>query len=152
RADHRHSRAGWAGRRSREWRVPDVPLSFHAFRSSALTPPRWVCGIILSHGFAQHISPTGCIMRRLAYWLIVIGLVIGGISLASYPAMSWWRERSAPKYLTSTVSRGRVETVVNSTGTIKPVRTVSVGAFTSGPIKEVLVDFNTEITQKEQII
>jgi HlyD family secretion protein len=42
-----------------------------------------------------------------------------------------------------------VETVVNSTGTVKPVLSVSVGAFTSGPIKEVLVDFNSTIKQGE---
>jgi HlyD family secretion protein len=84
--------------------------------------------------------------------LVVIVIVVGILSAFTYPAMSWLRERSAPKYLTSTVTRGRVETVVNSTGTIKPVRTVSVGAFTSGPIKEVYVDFNSEITQKGQIV
>src|SRR5580704_3514423 len=60
---------------------------------------------------------------------------------------SWMQQRSVPRYTTAKVSRGRVETVVNSTGTIKPVRTVSVGAFTSGPIKEVKIDFNSDITK-----
>ena len=52
-------------------------------------------------------------------------------------ARSWWEQRLVPKYLTAEVTRGRVQTVVNSTGTVKPVLQVSVGAFTSGPIKEV---------------
>jgi HlyD family secretion protein len=45
------------------------------------------------------------------------------------------------------VSRGRVETVVNSTGTVKPVRSVSVGAFVSGPIAEIYVDFNSVVKE-----
>ena len=49
------------------------------------------------------------------------------------------------RYLTAAISRGKVETVVNSTGTIKPVLSVSVGAFTSGPLKDVYVDFNSVV-------
>jgi HlyD family secretion protein len=86
-------------------------------------------------------------MRRLLIWLVVIG-VLGGLATAAYfPAKSWWETRLIPKYLTAEVTRGRVETVVNSTGTIKPVRTVSVGAFTSGPIKYIYVDFNSKVNK-----
>ena len=58
---------------------------------------------------------------------------------------------SAPKYITAKVSRGRVETVVNSTGTVKPVLSVSVGAFTSGPIATVNVQFNS-VVKKDQLL
>src|SRR5438270_5064545 len=84
-------------------------------------------------------------MRRLLRWLLVLGFVAGGMSSVAVPARSWWQQHSVPKYLTATVSHGRVETVVNSTGTVKPVRSVSVGAFTSGPIAEVYVDFNSAV-------
>ncbi len=86
-------------------------------------------------------------MRRLVFWLLIVLVISAGVAAVAYPARTWWEERNAPKYLTATVSCGRVETVVNSTGTVKPVRTVSVGAFTSGPIKEVTIDFNSEITK-----
>jgi HlyD family secretion protein len=66
-------------------------------------------------------------------------------------AKSWWEERSTPKFVTAAVSRGRVETVVNSTGTVKPVLSVSVGAFTSGPIHRVHVDFNS-VVKKNQVL
>jgi HlyD family secretion protein len=44
-----------------------------------------------------------------------------------------------------------VETVVNSTGTVKPVLSVSVGAFTSGPLAKVYVDFNS-VVKKDQLL
>lgn len=90
-------------------------------------------------------------MNRWLTWLGIL-IVLGGVIALGIPMSEWWRARSAPKYLTATVTRGRVETVVNSTGAVKPVRTVSVGAFVSGPIKEIYVDFNSEITQKDQVL
>jgi HlyD family secretion protein len=91
-------------------------------------------------------------MKRLLTWLLILGVLIGGAAAASAPLRDWWQQRTAPKFLTAQVSRGRVETVVNSTGTVKAVRTVSVGAFTSGPILEVYVDYNSEITEKNQVL
>lgn len=89
--------------------------------------------------------------RWLKWTLILVGVIVVG-SAAAYPINNWWKERSKTKFLTATVSRGRVETVVTSSGTIKAVRTVSVGAFTSGPIKEIYVDYNTEITEKDKVL
>src|SRR5438270_6685463 len=90
-------------------------------------------------------------MRRLLRWLLVLGFVAGGMSSVAVPARSWWQQHSVPKYLTATVSHGRVETAVNSTGTVKPVRSVSIGAFTSGPIAEIYVDFNSAV-KKDQVL
>jgi len=61
------------------------------------------------------------------------------------------QQRAVPRYLSASVSRGRVETVVNSTGTVKPIRTVSVGAFTSGPIEKVFVDYNSVVTEGQEL-
>src|ERR1700722_19299505 len=89
-------------------------------------------------------------MRRFLKWLVFFG-VLAGVAGLSLPAATWLQARNAPKWVTVTVSRGRVETVVNSTGTVKPVRTVSVGAFTSGPIEKVLVDFNS-LVEEDQLL
>jgi HlyD family secretion protein len=78
-------------------------------------------------------------------WLLILAVLGGGLTYAGVWAKSWIDKRSVPKYLTVIVSRGPVATVVTSTGTIKPVQSVSVGAFTSGPIKEVRVDFNSVV-------
>jgi HlyD family secretion protein len=93
----------------------------------------------------------GAAVRRFGRWLLILAVVLGGLAFAGYRAKSWLAQRSAPKYLTSTVTRGRVETVVNSTGTVKPVLSVSVGAFTSGPIAKVYVDFNSAV-KKDQLL
>src|SRR5437660_1249121 len=84
-------------------------------------------------------------MGRMLKWLFILGMLAGAATAATVQARSWWQLRSAPKFFTAAVSRGRVETVVNSTGTVKPVRTVSVGAFTSGPIAKVEVNFNSKV-------
>jgi HlyD family secretion protein len=90
-------------------------------------------------------------MRRLIRWLLILGVLVGGVAAVGVRAKWWWEEHSAPKYLAAKVSRGPVEMVVNSTGTIKPVLSVSVGAFTSGPLAKVYVDFNDGV-KKDQLL
>src|SRR6266404_6449398 len=90
-------------------------------------------------------------MRKLIIWLVVLGVLGGLVAAAVRPAKAWWQKRTESRYLTATVSRGRVETVVNSTGTVKPVLSVSVGANTSGPIKEIYVDFNSRVKKGDLI-
>jgi HlyD family secretion protein len=90
-------------------------------------------------------------MRRLLRWMVVLLVLVGLAAAAAIPAGDWWQKRFATKYTTASISRGRVETVVNSTGTIKPVRSVSVGAFTSGPIAEIFVDYNSPV-QKDGLL
>ena len=85
--------------------------------------------------------------KRLLILIVLVGVLVG----AAVRLRSWWQQHSVPKYLTAAVSRGRVETVVNSTGTVKPVLSVSVGAFTSGPIAQVFVDFNS-VVKKDQVL
>jgi HlyD family secretion protein len=87
-------------------------------------------------------------MRRLIKWLLVLG-VLGGIAFGIQSALAWYKTVAKPIYRTARVTRGRIESAVNSTGTVKPVRTVLVGAFVSGPIAEVLVDFNSRVKKDE---
>src|SRR5205807_1894352 len=84
-------------------------------------------------------------------WILILGVLAGGVAFAAAPIKAWWQKRTETRYLTAAVSRGRVETVVNSTGTVKPVLSVSVGAFTSGPIKEIKVDFNSVVKKGDLI-
>jgi HlyD family secretion protein len=90
-------------------------------------------------------------MRRLFKWVLLVGGIGGVVAASASPVRSWLAGRGQPKYATAAVSRGRVETVVNSTGTVKPVRSVTVGAFVSGPIAEIYVDYNSPV-KKDQLM
>jgi HlyD family secretion protein len=84
-------------------------------------------------------------MKRLWRWGIIIGVVIGGGWAVVGPTAAYLKERSRVAYREVEVTRGAVVAVVNSTGTVKPVQSVSVGTFVSGPILTIEVDFNSEI-------
>ncbi|MEJ7730054.1 MAG: efflux RND transporter periplasmic adaptor subunit [Polyangiaceae bacterium] len=76
-------------------------------------------------------------------------LVIVGVIVALVVAGRVWRARTRPppppRYVTATTSRGDVTETVQSTGQIKPVTEVQVGAQVSGRITKVYVDFNSKV-------
>ncbi len=80
--------------------------------------------------------------------LAVFVLVIVGLGWVGYePARDYFRERNKPKWETAKVIRGDAKRIINSTGKIEPVLKVSIGAFVSGPIVELHVDFNDEVKE-----
>lgn len=88
-------------------------------------------------------------LRRFLLWttgLLAMAAIAFGAFRYAYPE---YRFIPGPKYRTATVSEGRIESVVNSTGTIKPVRSVMIGAFVSGPIQEIYVDFNSVVKEND---
>jgi HlyD family secretion protein len=73
-------------------------------------------------------------MRTLVI-VVVASLVVIGLGAASWqPLTYYWQLRSMPKWRKAEVVEGPVVSVVNATGSIKPVLQVSVGSFVSGPI------------------
>ena len=81
-------------------------------------------------------------------WVVrfaVLAVLVGVVAAAVGPARAYWKEKNRPKFRQAEVSRGRVVSVVNSTGTVKPVRSVAIGSFVSGPVAELFVDFNAEV-------
>ncbi|MBX3443785.1 MAG: efflux RND transporter periplasmic adaptor subunit [Planctomyces sp.] len=86
-------------------------------------------------------------MRRTIRWLLLLSVLGGGGMAASGWARAFIAERNRPRYKTARVERGDIAFVVNSTGTVKPVQSVSIGSFVSGPIEELFVDFNQEVKQ-----
>lgn len=90
-------------------------------------------------------------MKRSVRWLIIVG-VLGLLGwLAAGPAASYMKERNRVHYRDAEVTRGRIVAVVNATGTIKPVQSVSIGAVVSGPILKLYADFNDEV-KKDQML
>lgn len=90
-------------------------------------------------------------MKTIVKLLIALG-VLGGIGFAAYrPLMSYLAERNKTLWRTQAVEQGEIIQAVNSTGKVEPIRRVSVGATVSGPIAELLVDFNSKVT-KDQVL
>jgi len=78
-------------------------------------------------------------------------LLLLGASLA---LGTWWyldRDQPQIQYVTAAVERGEVSRLVIATGTVNPVKTVEVGTYVSGPIKEIFVDFNSPVTQNQRV-
>jgi len=48
-------------------------------------------------------------------------------------------------YRTAQVDRGAITRVVSATGTLQPLVSANVGSTVSGPVQEVLVDFNSQV-------
>lgn len=76
------------------------------------------------------------------------------IIVAALVGATWWLTRNAEgatSYRTAPIERGTVQAVVSSSGTVNPVRQVSVGSQVSGQIIEMFADFNTEVKQGQLI-
>jgi HlyD family secretion protein len=84
-------------------------------------------------------------MKRFLFWLAII-VVLAGAGGATYCHFHKPRPL-ADQFKTMKVRRADVKSSVNSTGTIQPVLSVQVGAFVSGPIRHVHVDFNSKVTK-----
>lgn len=86
-------------------------------------------------------------MKLLLKIVLVLG-VLGAACAAAYkPAMEYWKERNRPSFREVEVTRGRIASIVNATGTVRPVLSVHVGSFVSGPVDKLLVDFNDKVKE-----
>lgn len=60
----------------------------------------------------------------------------------------WWTQRAGGEvvqYRTGKIERGNLQATVSASGAVNPVTQVSVGTQVSGQIRELLVDFNSEV-------
>jgi HlyD family secretion protein len=75
----------------------------------------------------------------------IIGLAVLALAGGGY----WWytqkQASSDVQYRTSKIERGSLQASVSASGAVNPVTQVSVGTQVSGQIKELYVDFNSEV-------
>ncbi len=75
-------------------------------------------------------------------------LALISLALAAGGGYWWWSQRSAAdavQYRTAKIERGNLQATVSASGAVNPVKQVSVGTQVSGQIKDLYVDFNSEV-------
>ncbi len=77
-------------------------------------------------------------------------LVAGAVAAALVVATGgwWWLQRGgsdAVQYRSGKIERGPLQAAVSASGAVSPVTQVTVGTQVSGQVKEILVDFNSEV-------
>ncbi len=89
---------------------------------------------------------------KLILRIVILLAILAGLAAAAYqPVRVYWTERNRPHWRKLDMSRGPIVAVVKSTGTVKPVLSVSIGSFVSGPITELCVDFN-QVVKKGDLL
>jgi HlyD family secretion protein len=78
----------------------------------------------------------------------------GVLLLAAGGGAAWWMLRDgngSVTYRTVPLERGSIQASVSASGTVNPVSQVQVSSQVSGQIKELFVDFNSEVRQGQLI-
>ena len=84
-------------------------------------------------------------MKKLIIPLIILVLVV------ILGAGAFLKKHKPQEYKTASVSNETIIQVVEASGTIQPVQTVSIGSQVSGMIKEIYVDYNSKV-KKGQLL
>jgi HlyD family secretion protein len=82
---------------------------------------------------------------RIIVRLLIVVCLLAGLGASGYWGRLYWEQRNRVEFRTAKATEGSILSVVNSTGEVKPVLSVSVGSFVSGPILELHVDFNDKV-------
>ncbi|MDH5541091.1 MAG: biotin/lipoyl-binding protein, partial [Rhizobacter sp.] len=78
----------------------------------------------------------------------------GLLVLVGAAAAVWWTLRDSGagvSYRTAKIERGSLQAAVSASGTVTPVTQVQISSQVSGQIKELFVDFNSEVKQGQLI-
>lgn len=90
---------------------------------------------------------------KLAQGLLWSSLGLAVVSGAAYWGYSAWHQpASTLNYRQQVLTLGDVTQVVSATGTLNPVRVVSVGTQVSGTVKKLYVDFNDQVRQGQVLL
>lgn len=80
--------------------------------------------------------------KKIIFGVIIVVIIVGVVfSLTAFRRSS----NGAVQYRTEKVTRGDIEAIVVTTGTINPVTLVDVGSQVSGKIARIYVDFNSQV-------
>ncbi len=88
-------------------------------------------------------------MKKIFIVLTALVLIIGG---GFWGYKTWHTPETSQNYRTQALSKGDVSQSVTATGTLNPVRVVSVGTQVSGIVKKLYVDFNDHVQQGQLLL
>ena len=84
--------------------------------------------------------------------VISLAVVVAVAVLAFWGYSTWKKPVDSQRYRTLTLSRGDVAQTVSATGTLNPVRVVSVGTQVSGTVEKLYVDFNSQVKENQVLL
>jgi len=86
-------------------------------------------------------SPSRLRFNRTLKWAAA---VLAGLILA---AAAWWLSSSTSsiRYVTEPVTQGQLTVIVTATGSVQPTNKVEVSSELSGTVRQVLVDYNSNV-------
>ena len=88
-------------------------------------------------------------MKKKAIIIAAAVVIVAGAVLALTVFKNG--KNNVEKFKTEAVSRGDIEAVVVTTGTLNPLTTVDVGSQVSGRIEKIYVDFNSKVKQGQVV-
>jgi HlyD family secretion protein len=82
---------------------------------------------------------------------ISVAAVVAILLVTTY--FAWFRGADAAdgEYVTSRLERGDITQAVTATGVVKPVTTIQVGTYVSGPIIAIEVDYNSPVRKGQRV-
>lgn len=84
-------------------------------------------------------------MKKKTVWIVAVMVVVAGVLLG----LTVFRggKNGEVKYRKEAISRGDIEALVVTSGTLNPIEIVDVGAQVSGKVEKLYVDFNSQVTR-----
>ena len=89
-------------------------------------------------------------MKKKGLLLVVIVLIVAAAVVGF--AVFKNGKNGGPKYRKEALTKGDIEALVISSGTINPVTLVEVGSQVSGKIAKLYVDYNSQVKEGEVLV
>ncbi|MDO8416709.1 MAG: efflux RND transporter periplasmic adaptor subunit [Agitococcus sp.] len=90
---------------------------------------------------------------KLSKRLVISLVVVVAVAVLAFWGYSTWKKPvDSQRYRTLTLGRGDVAQTVSATGTLNPVRFVSVGTQVSGTVEKLYVDFNSQVKENQVLL
>ncbi len=91
-------------------------------------------------------------MKSTSRFVLSLMLLVVLPIFAYWGYSTWKKPTDDQRYRTVVIARGDVAQTVSATGTLNPVRVVSVGTQVSGTVNKLYVDFNSQVKQGDILL